>query len=81
MSPVWVLLSGEARRALLASVPDTSRAWAPITDAVELAGTSAAPTAWIVACDFESAMTLLCVSLRGCPEAAQAIVDGVNRSL
>jgi hypothetical protein len=79
--PVRVLLSADTRGALLASVPDTSPAWAPVTDAIELPGPDTVPSAWMVTCDFESAVTLLSVAARRCPEAVQPIVDAVNRSL
>jgi hypothetical protein len=79
--PLRVLLSADTRRALLASVPATSRAWAPVTDAVELPGANKVPSAWMVMCDLEAALTLLSVAERRCPEAVQPIMDAVHRSL
>jgi hypothetical protein len=79
--PLRVILSAESHRALLTSVPDTSRAWGSVIDAIEMPGTNTVPSAWMVTCDLESAMTLLTVATRDCPEAVQPIVDAVNRSL
>jgi hypothetical protein len=78
--PLRVLLSADTRRTLLTSVPTTSRAWGPVTDAVELPGANKVPSAWLM-CDLDAALTLLSVAEQRCPEAVQAIMDAVRRSL
>jgi hypothetical protein len=79
--PLRVVLSEEARCRLMASIPDGSRAHARIREAVELPGSGTVPSAWMVTCDLQAALTLLTAAERQCPDAIRPIMDAVHRGL